>query len=424
MPEPVDVAAAGAAPAAPPVADPVVGGAGPVEDRIAPGAARVALVAAAVVAWVAFRAGALPGGQVGVDVLLAVAGSWWASTLSAAPGPGSVRRAAGAAWHRAWPGLLAAVVLAVCWVLAAGPTRRDALTRGQALATFGGYANWHQLVHGPSEARVPPLTTPLQGMWAWSVVAQVALAWAVLFALSRRRATRAPEGGTDPMVRIGLVLAMGLVLVTLSSVVRGVGAERLSLGTEARALPFVLGAVWASLPTGARARATGVARAAWPASVGVLVLGAAVAGPGSSVVAGGYLVLVAFAAAVLLAATATSAPDAASTGTSAVPALLAHLGAVAPVAGLALLAIHPAVLAIAAPPRTGLPWVAATVVGVVMSVAGAWAVSSLAGSVPDSPESLEARRVLLPALAFVVVVVLFIVTGAFHWAGPVDVSGT
>jgi hypothetical protein len=94
----------------------------------------------------------------------------------------------------------------------------------------------------------------------------------------------------------------------------------------------------------------------------------------------------------------------------------------APTAVLAVLAVHPAVLAIAAPARTGLPWPAAAVLGVVVSIGVGWAVAGLAARLPESPGSAEARRVLLPAFGFGVVLALFVVTGAFHWASPVDVT--
>ncbi|MEZ5177659.1 MAG: hypothetical protein R2746_05070 [Acidimicrobiales bacterium] len=101
----------------------------------------LALAAGATLAVVGFRAGVVPGGQVGVDVLLAAAGWWFGSGAVAA---GRVARW-GEALHRAWPGALAALVGALVWVLLTEDTSRDRAVRGAALALLGGYGNWHQL---------------------------------------------------------------------------------------------------------------------------------------------------------------------------------------------------------------------------------------------------------------------------------------
>ncbi len=374
---------------------------------------RAALLGLAVVAVLGFRLGVVPGGQVGVDVLLAAAGAWWAGALDRPGARGGGRGAAAEVVHRVWPAGLAAVTLAVGWVLLASSTAFDVATRGQGLALVGGYGNWHQLAEGPSDAAVPPSATPLQGGWAWAVLVQCALVWAVTRAATRPWAHRRPDA-IDPAAWVALGLAALGLVATAALALTGSDADRLSLGTDVRAAPFLLGAAWTALGPERRARLGPRVAALWPSASVVVVVGLVVGGAGSEWVAVGFLAVVGPAAAILLVATDPTVVAEPGGGRSglAVPAWMPSPSALL----VAVLAVHPAVFALAR--LGGLPRAASVVMGLAALVPVALAVAGAADRVPSGGAGAEARRVLVPAAGFLLVVALFIVTGAFHWTGP------
>ena len=54
----------------------------------------------------------------------------------------------------------------------------DGVSTDGTQGILAGYGNWHQISHGPLESHVPPLLSPLQSVWPWSVLRSVCQWWA------------------------------------------------------------------------------------------------------------------------------------------------------------------------------------------------------------------------------------------------------
>ncbi|MBX3286438.1 MAG: hypothetical protein KF703_13915 [Actinobacteria bacterium] len=365
----------------------------------------LALAAGATLAVVGFRAGVVPGGQVGVDVLLAAAGWWFGSGAVAA---GRVGPRWGEALHRAWPGALAALVGALVWVLLTEDTSRDRVVRGAALALLGGYGNWHQLSVGPSELGHAHLQSPLQHLWPWAVAAQGALLFSVLFWLASSLGTRR-RGRPHPVV-VPTIVVSGVLLAWSAAMLAGdASPARLLLDSRVRGVAFLLGAAVGAAgpsPLGRLLRST--AASAGVVALGLLGLLAVAAGPSSSLWHDGAALASPILAA-LAVAWAVPAPRRAPAAPDARPGLDPWAVLVA------ALLVHGPVLTLASPARTHLPWAGARVVGIVLVAVVAVAVAALAGRLDRSPAALERRRVLLPPAFVAVLILLLSATGAFHW---------
>ena len=359
---------------------------------------------------VGFRVDLVRGGIIAVDVVLAMFGWWLGSAVRGDTGLGGrvVR-----AWQAWWPPALGAVGLACGWVLINGSTRRDALVRGQALAAFGGYGNWHLLALGPREAGGSSLATPLQHLWLVSVAIQLLGVFALAWFLTRPRARRRPDA-RDPLVLVFVGLWLISLIVVAAQMVAHAEGQTLLLSTWSRSGAFCLGAAFGALRAGGLAdtiRAIAVGTR-WIA-VALLVVLAVAASPGSSWWrlggAAGVPVL-----AVIVVASFVPWP----------PGRRSH--ALAPVVDpwavlVGFWVLHVPLLAFMG--QTSLPEVVADVAGLVAAAAVAVAIVWLVQLLPADEESLQWRTVLIPPLVVLTVVVLFSVTGAFHWFSPHRLDG-
>lgn len=380
------------------------------------------LAAGATLLVIGFRAGAVPGGQVGVDLLLAAAGWWFGSGAVAA---GAVGPRWSEALHRVWPGALAALLGATAWVLVTDDTTRDRVVRGAALGLLGGYGNWHQLSVGPSELGRTHLQSPLAHLWPWAVAVQAALAFSVLFWLARAFGTRR-RGRPHPVVLPTLVLAGALLVWSVVLLVGDASPAHLLLDTRVRGVAFLLGAAVGAAGTSPLGRL--LRSAAATAGIVALALLAVLAAGGSPRSTlwqdGGALAAPVLAAlAVTLAApwparrrsTDERAVDGAVDGDPVAAGRLAG-SAVDPWNVLvAALLVHGPVLALASPARTHLPWAGARLVGLVLVALASIAVAGAAGRLGRTEAARERRRVLLPPAFVAVLLLLLSATGAFHW---------
>ncbi len=371
-----------------------------------------AVAVGAVVSMVGFRVGILRGGLVGVDLGLALLGWWAAGRLGSEDRPAEV---IGAIWRRAWPALLVAVGLAVVWALTTAATRYDAVVRGQALGLAGGYGNWHLLALGPPEELATRNVTPLQSLWPWSVVLQSLAVLLVLHLASRPMARQRPEA-RDPLAVAAAVAGAVALAVALAMLAAGASGQALLLATPGCAAALLLGAaVGASGPTSLSSSIRAIAFGLrWFAAVGLAAL-ALVAEPGDGI--GSVAPLVApVLAAVLVAGTVPWPPGRRSR--AAAPDIDPWTALVA------VAVLHGPAIALLAGPGSSVPPAIGALVGVAIALVLAALVALACGRLSWERLAIDRRRVLLPPLAVLLVVVLFSATGAFHWAGPTPRSGS
>ena len=368
-------------------------------------------------AFVLFRAGIAPGGQVGADVLLACAGWWFGLTMVAT---GSVRAPWGEALHRVWPAVLAALAAVILWLVSTPQNGQDRVVRGAALAVFGGYGNWHLISVGPTEAGPTHLVSPLQSLWPFAVAVQGALVFTVLFAVVTRVA-KVRRGRPHPVVLPALVVS-ALVLVWGVVVVFGSSSpDRLVADSRIRGVTFLVAAAIGAAGTSPLGRLIRALSGNVTLLAGaVLVIMALFAKPGSAAwTDGGTLASVLFAVALVVAAAPwppRPVGDVVGDVVGDEPAGLAGVDLWGVL--VAVFFLHGPVLALLAPVRTHLPWLLARLVGLAFLAAISVGVSVLTARMSRSPEAAERRRVLVPPVFVVTMVAIFSLTGAFHWEGP------
>lgn len=364
-------------------------------------------VIAAVLAVIGFRVGALPGGLVGADVVLAALGWWFASGGNGFAG---VRGRAATAWSVIWPPVLAAIALAAAWVAVSSSTRLDVVVRGEALAALGGYSNWHQISLGPVEDLANRVQSPLQQMWLVAVAVQCLLVWLLLVAATRGRAARHPDRA-DPVVFGGLVLAGLGTVAGLVLLVTDASGQALLIATPVRAVSFLLGAVAGAAGDSkvGRTMHTKAHGARW-AGVAALAVVAVVGAPDSDLGRLAAVLLVPFVAAVVVIAVVPRAVT-----TDAAPSAFGEVEWSLVVAACVL--VTPSIALVRAAMPDASAWIVGPL-GLMLATAAVCGVVWLASARSMEPAAIERRRVLLPPLVLVLLVVLFSLTGAFHWAAP------
>lgn len=365
------------------------------------------LAAGAAGAAVAFRAGVLPGGLVGVDVALALFG-WWLAGAVAAGAP--LAELLGLVWRRLWPPVLAAILLAVVWVWFVPSTRLDTVVRGQALAVFGGYGNWHLLAVGPLESPERRLFTPLQHLWPLGVAVQLVVLFALAAAASRPRARRRPEH-RDPLVLVCAALAVGSALVSIVQMLLGASGQGVLLTPAAHGVAFFGAASFGAvargpLADGLRALALGTRWIAVALLVGVALF----ASPESTWWPSGVAVVGSVLAVVVVAGWVPWPPGRVSHARP--PAIDPWMAIVS------FWILQAPAAALAAPSLTGLPSVVAAIAGLAFGALLAVGVTLGASRLSLAPEALERRQVLVPPLVVLLLVLVLSSTGAFHWERP------
>jgi peptidoglycan/LPS O-acetylase OafA/YrhL len=227
--------------------------------------------------------------------------------------------------RRLLPAVLVLLAVMVAWgALVAPAVSRDSL-RGDITGTLFYVANWHFITTSTYFAS-DGVPSPLEHMWSLAVEEQFYLVWPLLL-LVVALLVRAPRRRT---ASVGAIAAVGLVAsaVRLALLWASSGQDRAYLGTDSRIFEPLVGALLAALLASAAARRL-VGRGHWALlALGAVVLAwglSSLGGPGgaSRAYADGGGVVVAFGAASVIAALATS--DSRATRALALPGI-AYLG--------------------------------------------------------------------------------------------------
>jgi peptidoglycan/LPS O-acetylase OafA/YrhL len=213
----------------------------------------------AVTAVVVFHLGHLRGGFLGVDLFFVLSGYLITSLLLAEHGTtGAID--VGRFWarraRRLLPALLLMLVGVAVLLLRFTPEPVRVGLRGDALATLGYVANWHQMVGrlGYWDQFTQP--SPLDHTWSLAIEEQFYLLWpllaiVVLGSWPRRR----PADGVLPthqQRRLGIVALAGAAvsLLLLAATYSPLGTNRAYFATDTRIGPTLLGAALAALTAG------------------------------------------------------------------------------------------------------------------------------------------------------------------------------
>lgn len=217
----------------------------------------------AVLGVLAFHAGHLRGGFLGVDAFFTLSG-FLITGLLLAEHTATGRLSLGAFWARRARRLLPALCLVVAVVAAssvwwASAADRPGL-RADGLAGLLYVANWHAVADGYWGAFASP--SPFEHLWSLSIEEQLYVAWPLVVLVLLRRAPRLLLATT-----LGLALASSAWLAWMA----GADLERTYLGTDTRASSLLVGAALAvavrhrspaPVPSGPRTVADRVADAA------------------------------------------------------------------------------------------------------------------------------------------------------------------
>lgn len=360
----------------------------------------------AAVACLAYRVGALPGGLIGVDVVLVALGAWFGA---GGPTPAGLRRRVALGWSMLWPPVLGALVLAIVWVLVEPSTAADPVVRGEALALVGGYLNWHLVLNGPAEVVATRVDLPLQHLWPVAVVAQGLLVWWATIVATGSASRRAP-GRRSPAVPIVAALAALAWLIGIGVAVAGASGPVVLVATPSRLAALLAGVALGALDGGVGSTVVEVLRAGRVGVVAILAVLAVVASPGEPVGRWSFVALVPLLAVLLIASTPAPAQ----------PAMIdrADVALWPWPTVVAAWVLAPAAVSVVAAALPGAPSAVVGVLGLLLgAVAAALTVVTWAAA-SDEPAAVERRRTLAPPIAVGLVVLLASVTGAFHWEGP------
>jgi peptidoglycan/LPS O-acetylase OafA/YrhL len=248
----------------------------------------------AIAGVVAFHGGHLRGGYLGVDFFFTLSGFLITSLLlTESARTGSV--GLGGFWARRARRLLPALAVllvgvAVYSVVWAKPTELGQI-RGDALATLGYVANWHDVFAHTSYFALFGAPSPLAHTWSLAIEEQFYLLWPLLFVALLARFTR-DTAKAVLVVSIVLAAASAILMVTLYD---PANTNRVYYGTDTRAAAILLGAALAAAlsaygpVTGRRRRVTLEAVAGVGAAI-LVVAWTRLDGQSSTLYHGGFLV--------------------------------------------------------------------------------------------------------------------------------------
>ncbi|XXX75437.1 acyltransferase family protein [Sorangium sp. So ce134] len=223
----------------------------------------------AVAAVLAFHAGALRGGYLGVDLFFVLSGFLITSLLLAEQrATGRIRLAR--FWARRARRLLPALLLVLLGVagyagLLAAPEELGRI-RADALASLAYVANWWTLLAGNDYWALFRAPSPLVHMWSLAIEEQFYALWPLVVALALRLA----RGSSRALAAVCLVLALASLAWMIALRRAGADVARVYLGTDTRAAALLLGAAlaaseperWTAARPGLRRALEGVACAA------------------------------------------------------------------------------------------------------------------------------------------------------------------
>jgi peptidoglycan/LPS O-acetylase OafA/YrhL len=199
----------------------------------------------AVVAVLLFHGGHLRGGYLGVDLFFTLSGFLITSLLLAESGRHG-RIGLGAFWARRARRLLPALAVMLIgvalysWFYA--PPDQLAQIRGDAFATLGYVANWHQVFAHQSYFALFSGPSPLQHTWSLAIEEQFYVIWPLLFVgllVAWKRATATAT--------LAVSLALAAASAALMIVLYQPGdTARAYFGTDTRAAAILLGAALAA----------------------------------------------------------------------------------------------------------------------------------------------------------------------------------
>lgn len=304
---------------------------GPVVAGAAPGAfgdPLSGLAAVAVAAVVLGHAGSdrLPGGGLGVDVLLVLAG--FVVTVALMDEFDRTGRVALAGFYgrvlRLLGPALAVVLVVVSAVsLVAGGDATTGALKGEAVAALGGVSNWYAALIDMPVGLAPEegAWSLLQHLWAVALIAQVVLVWPVLV-VGCAPPKKNSLGGWAWLRRVSLTLAVvsAALMVVLAAVSDVPGSDvtaRVAFGTDTRLTAVMLGAALATVrntngaPARGQAPVQAGARRAWDtigmlAAAGLIAVMVAVGEFSVGAFRGGSVVVALLAVVLLAAATVPS----------------------------------------------------------------------------------------------------------------------
>ncbi len=231
----------------------------------------------AVLGVLAFHAGALRGGFLGVDLFFVLSGYLITALLLAEHATAGridlrafwVRRA-----RRLLPALLALMPAIALYAAIFARPRELAAVRRDALATLGYVSNWASIVAGRSYWSLFTAPSPLEHTWSLAIEEQFYLAWPLLLRFAMRGAARP--------ARRTLALAAGLGAVSAASLWlrwNPLDGSRAYLGTDTRGAAILAGCALAAVlhdGEGARPfRARARRRAGTVGALAAMVLAAA-----------------------------------------------------------------------------------------------------------------------------------------------------
>ena len=144
-------------------------------------------------------------------------------------------------FRRLLPAALAAVLLALGYMVAFGDAVALERFRGDALATIGYVANWRFVLSDLSYADLFAGESPLQHMWSLAIEEQFYLFLPVIAAVAVR-------GRSHPARRLAALAGLGLATsIGLNLLLAGGDRDRLYYGTDTRAVELFVGVLLACL---------------------------------------------------------------------------------------------------------------------------------------------------------------------------------
>jgi peptidoglycan/LPS O-acetylase OafA/YrhL len=252
-----------------------------------------------------FHGGHLTGGYLGVDFFFTLSGFLITSLLLAeATNRGSV--GLGGFWSRRARRLLPALVLLLVgvalysWLLA---DRVDLFTiRGDAWATMGYVANWHEIFAHQNYFALFSSPSPLTHTWSLAIEEQFYLVWPLVFVTLLARFKRSTPKAVL-VTSLGLAAGSTTLMIVLY---RSSDPDRVYYGTDTRATAILLGAAlaaWLAMngPTASRARRLALEVLAIASVIGLAFAWTRLDGQSAALYHGGFL-LCAIAATIIIAA--------------------------------------------------------------------------------------------------------------------------